>query len=91
MEAWEAQCEAWRKAGALFRETRDRAASKLGSEHPVTLTAAESLAGWILEDKDGLARVDIEFRAPHAIFMIFSPWPRRLDGVEGHEGPRNVT
>ena len=36
VEAWEAQCEAWRKAGALFRETRDRAASKLGSEHPVT-------------------------------------------------------
>ena len=31
VEAWEAQCEAWRKAGALFRETRDRAASKLGS------------------------------------------------------------
>ena len=53
VEAWEAQCEAWRKAGALFRETRDRAASKLGSEHPVTLKAAESLAGWILEDKDG--------------------------------------
>ena len=53
VEAWEAQCEAWRKAGALFRETRDRAASKLGNEHPVTLKAAESLAGWILEDKDG--------------------------------------
>jgi hypothetical protein len=53
VEAWEAQCEAWRKAGALFRETRDRATSKLGSEHPVTLKAAESLAGWILEDKDG--------------------------------------
>ena len=25
----------------------------------------------------------------HAIDATLSPWPRRLDGVEAHEGPRN--
>jgi hypothetical protein len=53
VEAWEAQKEAWRKSGALFRETRDRAASKLGADHPVCLKATAGLAGWILEDRHG--------------------------------------
>ena len=35
--------------------------------------------------------VDIKFRAPHAIDVTLSPWPRRLDGVGAHEGPRNIS
>ena len=27
----------------------------------------------------------------HAIDAMLSPWPRRLDGVEAHEGPRKIT
>ena len=27
----------------------------------------------------------------HAIDATLSPWPRRLDGVEAHEGPRNIS
>ena len=27
----------------------------------------------------------------HAIDATLSPWPRRLDGVEAHEGPRNFS
>jgi hypothetical protein len=30
--------------------------------------------------------VEIKFRAPYAIDATFSPRPRRLDGVEAHEG-----
>ena len=30
--------------------------------------------------------VEIKCRAPHAIDAMLSPWPRRLDGVEAHEG-----
>ena len=30
--------------------------------------------------------VEIRFRAPHAIDAWLSPWPRRLDGGEAHEG-----
>ena len=35
--------------------------------------------------------MEIEFQAPHAIDAMLSPWPRRLDGVEAHEGPRNIS
>ena len=35
--------------------------------------------------------VEIKFRAPHAIDATFSPRPRRLDGVEAHEGPHNIS
>ena len=35
--------------------------------------------------------MEIKFRAPHAIDATLSPWPRRLDGVEAHEGPRNFS
>ena len=38
-----------------------------------------------------LARVEIKFQAPHAIDATSSPWPRRLDGAEAHEGPRNIS
>ena len=31
--------------------------------------------------------VEIKLRASHAIDATLSPWPRRLDGVEAHEGP----
>ena len=27
----------------------------------------------------------------HAIDATLSPWPRQLDGVEVHEGPRNIS
>ena len=27
----------------------------------------------------------------HAIDATLSPWPCRLDGVEAHEGPRNIS
>ena len=47
----------------------------------------------LLKDNDGgfLAAtcVEIKFRAPHAIDATSDPWPRRLDGVEAHERPRN--
>ena len=49
----------------------------------------------LLKDNDGgfLAAtcVEIKCRAPHAIDATLSPWPRRLDGVEAHEGPRKIT
>ncbi len=31
------------------------------------------------------------FGRPHAIDATLSPWLRRLDGVEAHEGPRNIS
>ena len=40
--------------------------------------------------------MEIKFRAPHGIDAIYaidatlSPQSRRLDGVEAHEGPRNI-
>ena len=37
------------------------------------------------------ACVEIKFQAPHAIDATSSPWPRRLDGAEAHEGPRNIS
>ena len=38
--------------------------------------------------EDVPACVETKFWAPHAIDATLSPWPRRLDGVEAHEGPR---
>ena len=43
------------------------------------------------KSRAALGCVEIEFRAPHAIDATLSPWPRRLDGVEAHEGPDKIS
>ena len=43
-------------------------------------------------DIDGVTLcVEIKLRTPHAIDATLSPCPRRLDGVEVHDGPRNIS
>ncbi len=57
----------------------DAASGESGDETAAVVDAGSLLAA--------LVCVEIKFRAPHAIDAMLSPWPRRLDGVEAHEGP----
>ena len=58
-----------------------------GSEHAGVVPSQQ----WMREAEiKHVPRVELKSRAPHAIFMILSPWPRRLDGVEVRQG-RNST